>query len=310
MFRFLSGIFMGWSLGSNDSANVFGTAVASKSIKYKHAVILCSVFILIGALLEGSRGMHTLSSITRQTLDTAFIASFAAAMTVFIMTTFKLPVSTSQAMVGAIIGIGIMIKSLNFAGLQKVVICWIGTPVGGVLVSMVLYFVISKILNALKLNIFTQDYLVKIGLILAGCYGAYALGANNVANVTGIYIATGALNEFQAALLGGISIVLGVVTYSKKVMLTVGSKIVNLDPFAAFIAVLAEAIVVHIYAIIGVPVSTSQAIIGAVIGIGFIKGLQNINFKILSTVIIGWILTPLIAGLLSVGLFIAAGFIW
>ena len=51
MYRLLSGIFMGWSLGSNDSANIFGTAVFSKKIRYRTAVILCAVFVIAGALL-------------------------------------------------------------------------------------------------------------------------------------------------------------------------------------------------------------------------------------------------------------------
>lgn len=100
MFRLISGIFMGWSLGSNDSANVFGTAVFSKKVRYRTAVILTAVFVMAGAVLQGYRGMHTLRGLTEQTIDTAFIASLSAAVTVMLMTILKLPVSTSQAVVG------------------------------------------------------------------------------------------------------------------------------------------------------------------------------------------------------------------
>lgn len=299
MFRLISGIFMGWSLGSNDSANIFGTAVASKSIKYKTAVIVCAVFIVLGAVIEGQQGLHTISGLTTQTMDTAFIASIAAAVTVTVMTILKLPVSTSQAVVGAIIGIGLSVGKLNMSGLGKVVLCWIGTPFGTVIVSIVLYVVLGNIMERLPVNIFTRDYILKGGLILAGAYGAYALGANNVANITGVYVETGMLSGFQAVWLGGVSIALGVITYSRNVMMTVGSKLVKLDPFTSFIAVLSEAIVVHFYAKIGVPVSTSQAIIGAVLGIGLLKGIQTINLKTLLSISTGWIITPLGAALLS-----------
>ena len=303
MFRLFSGIFLGWSLGSNDSANVFGTAVASRSIKYSNAILLASVFILIGALLEGIRGMHTLSNLTSQTLHTAFISSLAAAVTVTIMTLLKLPVSTSQAVVGAIIGIGLGTGKVNFDGLGKVFICWVGTPVGAALLSMILYPIIGRILEAIPMNIFIRGYVLKTGLIIAGCYGAYALGANNVANITGVYVQTGIISGFEAVLIGGLSIVIGVLTYSKKVMMTVGKRLVKLDPFSSFITVLSHAIIVHVYAKIGVPVSTSQAIIGAVLGVGLLKGVQTIQVKVLLGIFFGWIGTPFIAGVLSFGLF-------
>ena len=103
----------------------------------------------------------------------------------------------------------------------------------------------------------------------------------------------------QATLTGGISIALGAVTYSKRVMMTVGKGLVSLDGFSAFIAVLSQAITVHIYAEIGVPVSTSQAIIGAVLGIGLVLGMQTINSRTLLNIVIGWLSTPLISGIVA-----------
>ncbi len=303
MWKLISGIFMGWSLGSNDSANVFGTAVASKTIRYRTAIILCAFFVILGAITEGQEGLKTLSGLTRQTLNTAFIASLAAALTVTLMTILKLPVSTSQAAVGAIIGIGILLGDLNLSGLTKVVLVWVGTPTGTLIVSLILYPVLAKILDALPINIFTRDYIVKGGLLIAGSYGAYALGANNVANVIGVYAKVGLLTLFQATLVGGLSIALGVVTFSKRVMITVGSKLVKLDPFSALIAVLAHAIVLHLFALVGVPTSSSQAIIGAVLGIGLLKGIQTINMRTLINILFGWVGTPLIAMFISLGLY-------
>jgi PiT family inorganic phosphate transporter len=303
MFRLLSGIFMGWSLGSNDSANIFGTAVFSKTIKYRTAVILCAVFVIVGALLEGQSGMHTLSGLVSQTWNSAFVASLAAALTVTLMTLLKLPVSTSQAMVGAIIGIGLVIREVNLSGLTKVLLCWVGTPFGTLLATLVLFPLLRRLLNMLPINIFTQDYLLKAGLLIAGSYGAYALGANNVANVTGIYTETGQLTVLQAALLGGGSIALGAVTYSRNVMRTVGRNLVKLDPFSAFVTVLSMALVVHFFAKVGVPVSTSQAIIGAVLGIGIFKGVRTINTRTLVSIVFGWLGTPMISLVLSFVLF-------
>ena len=306
MFRLLSGIFMGWSLGANDSANIFGTAVFSRMVKFKTALFWLCIMIILGSMLQGAAGMHTLSGLVEQNLNTAFITALAAALTVTVMTYLNLPVSTSQAMVGAIIGIGIVIGHVDLSKLPKVFACWVGTPVGCVIATLILYPLLSKLLAKLKLNIFQQDSVLRIGLIVVGCYGAYSLGANNVANVTGIYIETGLLNIPQALIIGSLSICLGAITYSKRVMQTVGEKLVKLDPFSAFVAVLSMSIILNIYAIVGVPVSSSQAIVGGVLGIGFVKGVKTINLKTLTNIVIGWITTPLIAMMVSMAMYIGA----
>ena len=286
---------MGWSLGSNDSANIFGTAVFSHKIRFRTAVVLCAVFVIVGAVLEGGRGMQTLGGLVEQTRNSAFVASLAAGLTVTLMTVLKLPVSTSQAVVGAIIGIGLVRRTGDYSGLFRVVAAWVATPIGAMIAAMILYPLLGRLLEAARLNIFTRDLLVKWGLIAAGCYGAYALGANNVANVSGVYVQTGQLTELQAALLGGGSIALGALTFSRNVMVTVGKKLVRLDPFSAFIAVLSMAMVVHFFAKVGVPVSTSHGIVGAVLGLGLLKGMQTIRARTLLWIVFGWLGTPSIA---------------
>lgn len=303
MFRLISSFLLGWALGANDSANVFGTAVSSRMIRYSTAVVLTAVFVITGACIQGHEGLKTLSNLTGQTLNTAFIVSLASAVTVIIMTILKLPISTSQSVVGAILGIGIMQNSINTSSLTKVIICWIGTPLGGFIFGIILYYIFLFLFRKFRPSIFTADELLRIGLILAGSYGAYALGANNVANVTGVFTGN-LLTSTQAVILGGISIAVGALTFSKNVMFTVGKSIVKLDAFSAFIVVVAHSVTIHFYAIIGVPVSTSQAIIGAVLAIGFIKGIQTINFITLGKVFSAWIFTPIVGMVLSIGIYL------
>lgn len=300
MFRLISGIFLGWSLGANDSANVFGTAVACRVIKFSLAATITAIFVIAGAILQGTGGMHTLGGLTAQDLNSAFISSLAAALTVTVMTYLSLPVSTSQAVVGAILGIGLALQQdINWGGLQKVVLCWIGTPLGAMLIAFFLYKLFQYILGKIKVNLLFLNAFIKWGLLLSGAYGAYALGANNVANVTGVFARAGLITVRWATIIGGMSIALGSVTYSKRVMLTVGGGLVKLDGFSAFVAVLSEAITVHIYAEIGVPVSTSQAIIGAVLGIGMAVGSRSVNNRTLLNIVLGWLSTPLIAGIVA-----------
>ena len=66
MFSLIGGLFLGWALGANDAANVFGTAVASRIITFRNAAILCSIFLIIGAVLQGEGGIHTLSGLIQK----------------------------------------------------------------------------------------------------------------------------------------------------------------------------------------------------------------------------------------------------
>ena len=299
MISISGGIFLGWALGSNDAANVFGTAVASRIVRYRTAVILAAIFILLGALTEGSKSITGVSELSELTANGAFVVSVCAALTVTIMTSLKLPVSATQAVVGAIIGMGVFVDPGQIrwhAGL-KMVACWIGTPIGAAILAFVFYAFFAWLLAKLRLNLIARSIFLKIALIISGCYGAYALGANNVGNVTGVYYHSGILDNTRLlALIGEASIALGVLTYSKKVMLTVGSRLVQLDAFSALVAVMAMAVTVHIYAQIGVPVSTSQAIVGAVLGIGLFKGVKTINRRTVVNIFFAWLTTPLVAG--------------
>ncbi len=275
-------------------------------VKFWTAAVLCSFFVILGALLEGQAGIETYQQLSPLTPNLAFVVGLSAALTVTLMSTLALPVSTSQAVVGALVLVGILESNLNTSSLTKVVLCWVGTPIGAALVTIVLYFVVGAILNRANLSLFEYDKYLRWGLIGAGSYGAYALGANNVANVTGPFAGPGGLTPFNACLIGSLAIAAGVITYSRQVMMTVGKDLVQLDAFTAFIAILSEAITVHFYAMIGVPVSTSQAIVGAVLGVGLLKGTQTINVRTLFKIVFGWIGTPAFAAGMAWALY--AGF--
>ena len=294
-----SASYLGWSLGANDAANVFGAAVSARMVRFVTAGILATIFVMLGAFLEGYEGLHTLGSLTTQSAEVAGITSFSAALAVTLMTVLKLPVSTSQAVVGSIIGMGIIQNDINTSGLAKVVICWVGTPIGAFFICIALYWTLARLFNVLNLGMVAHDVVLKSALVVAGCYGAYALGANNVANVTGTLAGAGLLTPTQAVLLGGATISVGILTFSRGVMGTVGKGIVNLDAFSALTVVLAEAITVHVYAVIGVPVSTSQAVIGAVLGIGVLKRIEALRLRAVAGILSGWLATPVIAGLVS-----------
>lgn len=299
MWKILSGAFLGWSLGANDSANVFGTGVATGTIRYRTAVRLTAVFVIVGAVLEGPKCMQVLTDLSRLVPLDAFLCALAAALTMTVMTVLALPASSSHAIIGAILGIGLLHGSADFSSLFKIVICWILTPVCGLVLGYLLLRILTFVFNRSGMGMADRNRIYFIGIVFAGCYGAYTLGSNNVANVTGVYVASGLMDPMSASLVGGIAIASGALTFSRRVMMTVGKGIAPLDPFTAFVTVLAGAMTLHLFTQVGIPVSSSQATVGAVVGVGLVGGIRTVSPRILLKIGLGWIVTPVSAGIMS-----------
>ncbi|HID38458.1 MAG TPA: hypothetical protein EYP36_02965 [Calditrichaeota bacterium] len=191
IFIFLSsGLFLGWSLGANDAANVFGTAVGTKMLRFKTAAIIASVFVTIGAVVGGAGASHTLGKLgSINALAGAFIVALMAGFTVFWMTKMKLPVSTSQAIVGAIIGWNFFSGSpTDFDSLSKIISTWIICPLLSAVFAILLYYLFRFVLDHVNIHLLETDSYTRFGLILVGAFGAYSLGANNIANVMGVFV--------------------------------------------------------------------------------------------------------------------------
>ncbi|MEN8115445.1 MAG: inorganic phosphate transporter [Bacteroidota bacterium] len=327
IFFLTSGLFLGWTLGANDASNVFGSAVGSKMIKFKQAAIIASVFVILGAVLQGAGGSHTLGRLgSIDSLGGAFTVALAAGLSVFWMTKLKLPVSTSQAIVGAIIGWNFFTNNpTDYHSLTKIVITWVSGPILGGIFAILLFLLLKFVLAKSKIHLVKLDAYIKYALLIVGAFGSYSLGANNIANVVGVFVPSvpniildfgiftldGVQLLFMA---GGISIAVGILTYSRKVMVTVGNSLMRLNAETAIVVVLAHSLVLFVFssqnlsnffvniglpAIPMVPVSSSQAIVGSIIGIGILKGGKNIQLKVIGKIASGWVTTPIIAGLIS-----------
>ena len=299
MWKLIGGVFLGWGLGSNDAANIFGTGVAARVLTYRTATILISIFVVVGALLEGYKSMDIVGEMATMSNTAAFIAALTAGLCVAAFSYLSLPVATSQAIMGAVLGIGLISGIPDFTRLYKVVLCWVFTPIGAMVASRALYPLLGSVFQKVLSDLQLRNIFIRWALLFAGCYGAYSLGANNVANVTGVYVGSGLLTPLQAALVGSLSIASGVLTYSKKVMDTVGKKIVELDGFSAFVSTFSAAVIVHLFTQVGVPVSTSQAIVGGVAGVGLVKGMRTVSSRTLIEIAVGWVSTPVFSGLIA-----------
>ena len=153
---FLSGgLFLGWSLGANDAANVFGTAVGTRMVQFKTAALVCSVFVILGAIISGAGTTETLGKLGAiNALPGAFAACVAAGLSVYIMTKFGLPVSTTQAIVGAIVGWNLYTgSSTNIKVLLTILSTWILCPIIAALIAMLFFILTKKLLKNTKWHI-------------------------------------------------------------------------------------------------------------------------------------------------------------
>ncbi len=330
----LSGLFLGWSFGAKDTANIFGSAVETKMISFKKAALIAAIFVTLGAIFEGSGPSQTLSRLGAvNEMGGAFTVALAAAATITLMVRIGIPVATSQTLAGAIIGWNYFAGRLtDFSSLATIALSWLLAPVLGAIFAALLFYLFRAYLTKAKLHLLELDMWTRYGLLVIGAFGAYSLGANNIANIVGVFVPVNPFKdvsitgfgvfsgESQLYLLGSVSIIVGIYTYSHKIMKTVGKQLYNLSSITGLITVLAESLVLFLFSskalqslLIGlglpsvplVPVSASQIIVGSVLGIGLAKGGKNIRYNLLGRISLGWVTAPLIAFLFSfVALFI------
>jgi phosphate/sulfate permease len=221
---------------------------------------------------------------------------------VTLATFFRVPVSTSQSIVGGVAGIGLAVGAeVDFSKFITIVESWIICPVLVMGLSFVFSHLLAFVLRLIKARaIIVQNALGWLA-ILSGCYVAYSLGANNAGNAVGPIANLGLIHPQILLCIGGAAIASGVLTYGKKVTETVGKGITPLDLPGAFVAQVSSAFGMHLFSLLGIPISTSAAIVGAVVGTGLAKGVGAVRKKTFLIILIGWALTPCLAALSSFG---------
>jgi len=306
-FTLLLGGYIGWAIGANDAANCVGADIGSGKMTLRQGIIITCVFSFLGAVLLGSRVIKTIGKgiVPLDKLDpnlavfVAMASCFGAGTWVIIATLRGMPVSTSHSIVGAVAGAGLSIGApVIWKKLLDIFICWILTPIGSGIIAYLLYAPFRKLLYL----VFPRRAIdgVVTGLIfLTSMYLAFNWGANDVANATGIISGAKIMTSQQAAVFGAIAIIIGIVTLGKRVIQTVGFGITRLTPIMTIAAELASSLNVHIYTLLGIPVSTSHSIVGAVIGVGLLKGIKMLNKKMVLEIVFAWGITPFASGLIS-----------
>ncbi len=308
MLPLLPALYLGWGIGANDAANTFGPQVGANVVSFRSAVRLAAIFAFVGAVLEGPKVFPTLGSLTSLTLEMSVVAALAAGTTMHLLTYYGLPVSSSHSIVGALVAVGLY----RHAGIDLSILTRLGAslvtaPLGTAVVAYLIYRFLGAVLpQRLAIGLFFQTA-VRLGALAAGCYAAYALGSNNVGNAVAPFVGVGLLTPRAGAALGGAAMAAGVLTYSRNVILMVGKQITALDPISSLVAVIATALVTHVFTQLSIPVSTSQAMVGAVVGVGLTKGMIAVNARMLYLIPAGWVISVAGSGAVAYALMTAAG---
>jgi len=149
-------------------------------------------------------------------------------------------------------------------------------------------------------------------MIFTACAMAFAHGSNDVANavgplaaVVGIVESGGEVAQNSSMpvwilLLGGIGIVVGLITYGHKVIATIGSNITQLTPSRGFAATLAAATTVVVASGTGLPISTTHTLVGGVLGVGLARGIDALNMNVVRSILLSWVITLPAGALLSI----------
>jgi PiT family inorganic phosphate transporter len=300
MLPLLPALYFAWGIGAADAANTFGPQIGASVISFRRAVQLAAIFVFVGAVLEGPKVFPTLSRLTSLSLETSVVAALSSGLTMHLLVRLGMPVSSSHSIVGALLAVGLFQHTGFDAGiLRRIGLSLLTVPIGAAAAAYALYRVLGVMLpRALGIGLFFQTA-VRLAAIAIGSYGAYTLGANHVGNAVAPFVGIGLLTPSAGAALGGAAIAAGVLTYSRNIIMLVGKQITALDPVSALVAVAASAATVHLFTELAIPVSTSQAMVGAIVGVGLTKGMVAVNARTLAMIPVAWVMSITGSGALA-----------
>jgi len=300
----LGAVFLGWALGANDAANLFGPAVSTRTMRLRTAIGVAMVCVVLGAWTGSGRAQSTLARLGPQTTWGAAVIACAAALAMTGLVALRLPASGSQAVVGALVGFAWSQGStLDPFILLRIAQAWVLTPLVASLLGLGGTLLLARASGRItRAGLLRLDAPLRFGMLVTVAASAYAFGANNAANVSGLTVSSGVLGSASASWIAGGSMALGIATLGWRTMDLFGRGLVRLEPPTALITLLAQACTVLLFAIWGVPVSTSQAVAGGALGIGLAKGVRTIGRRALFHVVLGWAATPIVGALVAYGL--------
>jgi inorganic phosphate transporter, PiT family len=309
--------------------------VGSKVLTLRQAILLAGVLELAGAILFGRQVIVTLTGkVTHLQVFNEYPHLFvlsvvaellATCLWLFCATARGWPVASSHAAVGAIAGanaIAFGFSALDFSTLGTITLAWLLTPLVSGLISAGFFAILQYgILKSKEVEgteaegAEVEQQLGKFQIVSASCM-AFAHGSNDVGHAVAPLASFAVFWQTQTIPLsvttvplwilglGGVGIVAGLATWGKKVIMTVGEDLIALKPSSGFCAELGAATTVLLASSWGLPVSSTHALVGSVVGIGLVQGMGALKWSTVQQIVAAWVVTVPISMALSAGLFL------
>jgi PiT family inorganic phosphate transporter len=291
----LGSVFIAFVIGSNDTANALGICIGCNIITFKRAVRYFGLLLFLGMLLQGGKVMktvgHDLLSVNTAIVGTALVIS---GLLITLANWKRLPLSSHQVIIGSITGAGFASGiPINMSSVLKISLSWVISPLGALLFAFLFYRLMELTLS--RLPFLRLERILRRLLLVSGFLIAYNTGANELATVLGGPVYAGLFTPIQASIGGALLVFLGATLLSPRVIETVGKGITVLDPFSGFAAQFGAGTCVLLFTTLGMPISTTYCVIGAITGVGILKGVGTVRFHLLKKILLGWILAPVVS---------------
>jgi len=293
-------IIIAFGIGGNDET--FAGIYGSRILNMKQIMIFATIFAVAGALLLGEAVSKTVGKGILVNLDDAIVITIliSTAIWLILSSALRLPISTTHATIGAVIGLGIALNaSLNWLKIIELSIWWVLSPIIGYVVS----FIVFKLMRAYKikhLNGFqslekTEKSFTYIVLIII-CITAFSRAGNDCSNAVGIVVGVGDIQINLLLLITGLSLAGGLLVLGRGVIKNVG-RITELYPSTAFASQIPTAAILFLGTALGIPLSGSHMLVASLVGLS--KASHTPVKKGLWKIVLIWFLTFPMAGLLA-----------
>lgn len=301
--------------GMRDASNIVATMISSRAFDARTALTMTAIAEFLGPLLFGVVVARTIGDeiVQSSALTLTVILSALVGAIVWNLVTwyFGLPGSSSHALIGGMVGAvltGAGLDAIKLAGLYKVIIALFASPLVGFLVGFVLTRLIYFLVRGATPRI---NQFFKRSQLLTALAMAFSHGTNDAQKTMGIIslslVIGGVLPSFQVPVwvivVSAAAIAIGTSLGGWRLIRTLGSKFYKIRPLHSFSTQLTSASVIFAASFFGVPVSTSQIVSSAIIGVGSSERVSMVRWRVAEEIITAWLITIPASGLIAAGVY-------
>jgi PiT family inorganic phosphate transporter len=301
-------LFFDFTNGFHDTANAIGTAIGTRALPPRLAVGLSAVLNLVGAIIT----TQFLHAEVANTVGSLVAPAGGVAMSMLVAVLFGaitwnlftwragLPSSSSHALIGALIGMGLAVygvDAVQWGEVYPVFIALITSPIAGLFIAYVVTLVLLNLLRRARPSQANSAF--RRLQLFSSSFVAFSHGANDaqktMAIITLALFSSGYLSKFAVptwvALAAALAIGLGTWAGGWRIIRTMGTRIVRMQPVDGFAAQTVAAAVIQLATAWGLPVSTTQVVSGAVMGAGATRRFSAVRWGVARRIVWAWIFT-------------------